>query len=250
MTNPVVARILCVVIGYCFGLIQTSYILGKIKGIDIRQYGSGNAGLTNSLRVMGKKAAAIVFIVDAAKAVIAMLICAALFKTEYPHLAEMFKMYAGMGVILGHNFPFYMKFKGGKGIMATGGICIGMGLTYFITCGITFFGIFFATHYVSLGSLCMYICFVITTIVCGQMGQFGGGMMPQSNLIEMYVIAVFLAAMAFYRHRANIGRLASGTERKTYLTKKNKVDVPSETEKEPDKEPEAPTEEIKEKEGE
>lgn len=225
MTDPVIGRLICIAVGYLFGLIQTSYILGKIHGIDIRQYGSGNAGLTNSLRVMGKKAAAIVFIVDAAKAVIPMLLMAKFFGAAHPELTEMFKMYTGMGVILGHNFPFYMKFKGGKGIMATGGICIGMGLTYFITCGITFFGVFFATHYVSLGSLLMYICFVITTIVCGQMGQFGMGQMPQANLYEMYAIAVFLAAMAFYRHRANIKRLVTGTERKTYLTKKNKVEA-------------------------
>ena len=225
MTDPVIGRLICIAVGYLFGLIQTSYILGKIHGIDIRQYGSGNAGLTNSLRVMGKKAAAIVFIVDAAKAVIPMLLMAKYLGAAHPELTEMFKMYTGMGVILGHNFPFYMKFKGGKGIMATGGICIGMGLTYFITCGITFFGVFFATHYVSLGSLLMYICFVITTIVCGQMGQFGMGQMPQANLYEMYAIAVFLAAMAFYRHRANIKRLVTGTERKTYLTKKNKVEA-------------------------
>ena len=91
MTDPVIGRLICIAVGYLFGLIQTSYILGKIHGIDIRQYGSGNAGLTNSLRVMGKKAAAIVFIVDAAKAVIPMLLMAKFLGAAHPELTEMWR---------------------------------------------------------------------------------------------------------------------------------------------------------------
>lgn len=82
-----------------------------------------------------------------------------------------------------------------------------------------FFGIFFTTHYVSLGSLLVYAGFLVQTVVMGQMGVF---QMPAGHRAEMYAIAVFLTVMAYWKHRENIKRLASGTERKTYLLKKNK----------------------------
>ena len=127
-------------------------------------------------------------------------------------------MYTAAGVILGHNFPFYMHFKGGKGIAATAGLILSFH-PYFIPMGvIIFFGIFFTTHYVSLGSLLVYAGFMIEIIICGQNGVFH---MPQSSLNEMYVIAALLTVMAYYKHRENIKRLLSGTERKTYLTHKS-----------------------------
>jgi len=114
-----------------------------------------------------------------------------------------------------------MGFKGGKGIAATGGISLGMAWQCMVAVAITFFSIFFTTHYVSLGSLCMYVVFVIALVVMGQMGCFE---MSQACLTEMYIIAVLLMIMAFVRHRGNIERLVHGNERKTYLTKKNKED--------------------------
>lgn len=214
-------RIVCVLIGYCFGIFQTAFIYGKLHGIDIREKGSGNSGTTNALRVLGKKAGIIVFFGDALKAVFAMALVHFLFKTGYPDMGALLRMYAGAGVVLGHNFPFYMGFKGGKGIAATGGISLGMAWQCMIAVAVTFFSIFFATHYVSLGSLCMYIVFVIVLAVMGQMGCFG---MTQACLTEMYIIALLLMIMAFVRHRGNIERLVHGNERKTYLTKKNKED--------------------------
>lgn len=111
-----------------------------------------------------------------------------------------------------------MNFKGGKGIAATAGLILSFH-PYFIVVGvILFFGAFFTTHYVSLGSLLVYAGFVIQMIYCGQTGLFSG--MTQANLIEMYIITIFLAAMAYYKHRENIKRLIKGEERKTYLKKK------------------------------
>jgi len=214
-------RIVCLLIGYCFGIFQTAFIYGKLHGIDIREKGSGNSGTTNALRVLGKKAGIIVFFGDALKAVFAMVLVHVFFQDKYPDMEALLRIYAGAGVVLGHNFPFYMGFKGGKGIAATGGISLGMAWQCLIAVAVTFFSIFFATHYVSLGSLCMYVVFVIALIVMGQMGGFG---MPQAYLTEMYVIAVLLMIMAFVRHRGNIERLVQGNERKTYLTKKNKED--------------------------
>lgn len=214
-------RIICLIIGYCFGLFQTAFIYGKMHGIDIRERGSGNSGTTNALRVLGKKAGLIVFLGDALKAVLAMVLVHFLFREQYPDMEALLRIYAGAGVVLGHNFPFYMGFKGGKGIAATGGMSLGMAWQCVLAVGGTFFLIFFLTHYVSLGSLCMYIVFVISLVVMGQSGCFG---MPQPYLTEMYIIAVLLAVMAFVRHRGNIDRLVHGNERKTYLTKKNKED--------------------------
>lgn len=216
-------RVLCVIVGYCFGMIQTAFILGKLKGIDIREHGSGNSGTTNALRVMGKKAGAICFVMDAVKAIVPMVAVYFLFRNgTYAQIEPLLRMYVGVGVVLGHNFPFYMGFKGGKGIMATGGISVGMGFWSFLGVAGTFFLTFFITHYVSLGSLLMYIAFVVVMIVEGQMGMLH---MSSAHCMELYIIAILLMMMAFYRHRGNIDRLIHGNERKTYLTKKNKLDA-------------------------
>ena len=210
-------RILCLVVGYLFGLFQTAYFYGKLHGIDIREHGSGNAGTTNTLRVLGTKAGVIVLVGDILKCMIAIFLCRYVFSASHPDMVYLLQMYTAAGVILGHNFPFYMHFKGGKGIAATAGLILSFH-PYFIPMGvIIFFGIFFTTHYVSLGSLLVYAGFMIEIIICGQNGVFH---MPQTSLNEMYVIAALLTVMAYYKHRENIKRLLSGTERKTYLTHK------------------------------
>ena len=118
-------RLVCLLIGYIFGCFQTSYIYGKLHGIDIRQYGSGNAGTTNSLRVLGKKAGAIVLVCDILKTGLAMTMVRLLFREHYGDILYLLAIYAAAGAILGHNFPFYLGFKGGKGIACTAGLEIG-----------------------------------------------------------------------------------------------------------------------------
>lgn len=211
-------RIFCLVIGYVFGLFQTAYLYGRLHGIDIRNYGSGNAGTTNTLRVFGTKAGLLVLFGDIMKCILAVVITAAIFDKSHPDMVYLLKMYTAMGAIIGHNFPFYLNFKGGKGIAATAGLILSFH-PYLIPMGIIlFFGAFFITHYVSLGSLLVYAGFMIELVVLGQMGIFG---MTQPLLIEMYGIAAFLTVMAYWKHRENIKRLVNGTERKTYLTHKN-----------------------------
>ncbi len=220
-------RIFCILIGYVFGLFQTSVIYGKIKGVDIRAHGSGNAGTTNTLRVLGTKAGLIVLAGDILKCIAAVLICGALFNNSNPEQAYLFKLYAAAGAILGHNFPFYLKFKGGKGIAATAGLILSFH-PYFIIVGvIMFFGAFLLTHYVSLGSLLVYAGLMIEMVIAGQMGLFG---CSQAVLNEMYIITALLMALAYYKHKDNIKRLLKGEERKTYLFKKNK-DVLANTDK-------------------
>lgn len=212
-------RIICIVIGYVFGLFQTAFIYGKLHGIDIREHGSGNAGTTNTLRVLGTKAGLIVLAGDIIKCILAIVLCSMLFDKTHPNEIYLLKLYAAAGAILGHNFPFYLHFKGGKGIAATAGLILAFH-PYFVVMGvIVFFGIFFTTHYVSLGSLLVYAGLMIQMVVAGQMGVFGAS---QQVLIEMYIITALLTILAYYKHRENIKRLIKGEERKTYLTKKNK----------------------------
>lgn len=204
-------RILCVLIGYVLGLFETSYIYGKIKGIDIREHGSGNAGATNMLRTLGAKAGVITFFGDALKCVFAVVLVRLTFGKMYPQMSVLLGMYASLGAILGHNFPFYLNFKGGKGIAATGGLLFSLDPLLTLIAIVLFGGAVLLTRYVSLGSILVVLEMLIGVVLYGMQGKWG---LSQTHLYEMYAIAFFLAAMAIFRHRANIKRLLSGTERK------------------------------------
>lgn len=207
-------RLLCVVIGYLFGLIQTGYIYGKIKNIDIRKHGSGNAGTTNALRTLGWKAGVITFIGDCLKCVLAVTVVQFMFIQD-PRQG-LYAMYAGLGAVLGHNFPFYLKFKGGKGIASTAGLILAVNPIMFLIVAVVFIGIVLITQYVSLASIVIMILFVIMVVLKGQSGML---LLPNSDLNEYYAIAIALALLAIWRHRANIKRLLNGTENKTDVRK-------------------------------
>jgi len=216
-------RLICLAIGYVFGLFQTGFFYGKAHGVDIRDMGSGNAGTTNALRVFGTKVGLLVFAGDCLKCILAVLLTRFLFGSSHADSIYLLSLYTAAGAILGHNYPFFMGFKGGKGIAVTAGFVLSFH-PYFIVMGVfLFFFIFFTTHYVSLGSLTVYTVLLIQMIICGQLGVFAG--MSQAKLIEMYLLMFALTALAFWKHRANIVRLLHGEERKTYLSKKNKLDV-------------------------
>lgn len=205
-------RVISILIGYVFGLFQTGYIYGMMNHVDIRKHGSGNAGTTNALRTLGWRAGATTFIGDCLKCVLAVVVVRLLFAQN--DNVQLFAIYAGLGAVLGHNFPFYLKFKGGKGIAATAGLILAINPIMFLTVAVVFFAIVWFTQYVSLGSLVIMILFVVEVVIYGQMGGIG---LSVPELYEFYVIAFILAAMAFYRHRANIKRLLTGTENKTNL---------------------------------
>ena len=215
-------RVICVLIGYVFGLFQTAFFYGKMHGIDIREHGSGNSGTTNALRVLGTKAGLIVFAGDCLKCILAVLVVKLIFGNDYGDIMKLLCLYTGAGAILGHNYPFYMHFKGGKGIAATAGMVIAFDPLFTLVGVVVFFGTFFLTHFVSLGSLLVYTILMIMLVICGQMGYFQG--LEQGTLIEAYVVFALLMLLAFWKHRENIVRLIQGKERKTYLSKKNKAD--------------------------
>lgn len=211
-------RLICVLIGYAFGLLQTGYIYGKLHNVDIRKQGSGNAGTTNALRTLGWKAGAVTFLGDCFKCVFAVVVVHFIYGKTHVDMMPMLAMYAGMGAVLGHNYPFYLGFKGGKGIAATAGILIStVNIWMVLICLAAFVGIVAATRYVSLGSLAVVTIYLAEVVVYGQMGGFD---VAERYLPEMYVIAGFLMLSAFFKHRANIKRLLSGTENKINLGKK------------------------------
>lgn len=210
-------RIICLAVGYACGLFQTSYIYGKKNGIDIREHGSGNAGTTNALRTLGKKAGALTLLGDCLKCVVAVVIARLLFGTHQGTDLLALELYAGAGCVLGHNFPFYLKFKGGKGVAASAGLLLAFDIRIFPICAVLFFGTFFLTHYVSLSSLLAYLGFFVSVLIFGQTGMLD---CTQPVLFEVYVLSAALTALAYWRHRQNIERLIHGNENKIFLGKK------------------------------
>lgn len=190
------AKLLCLGVGYCVGCISSAYIIGRIMKKDLRAEGSGNLGSTNALRVLGKRAGLITFICDVMKAIISFLICRILFKDF-----AMAGIYGCVGAVIGHDFPFYLKFRGGKGIATM----IGMTLCFLtidvrptLLCyAVGIIGLF--TRYVSVGSMAFAVAIPVFTYMFG----FDR---------EIVLLALGLSLLAVYRHRANIARLAAGSE--------------------------------------
>ncbi len=223
-----VARLVSLVIGYFLGIIQSGYLLGERKGLDIRSVGSGNAGTTNMLRTFGVKMGVITLLCDVLKTLIAMLISFLIFRNSHGDMIPLIITYAGAGAILGHDFPFYLKFKGGKGIAAMAGLIIGyLDPFLFIMGCIVFFGLFLSTHYVSLGSIMVCLGLFIEIILLGENVIFAGNkfsLMSPAYRYELYIVIFILGALAWYQHRGNIARLLSGKERRTYFDHEKNVE--------------------------
>lgn len=211
-------RIICLVMGYVFGLVQTGFFYGKAHGTDLRKQGSGNSGATNTLRVMGKKAGAVVLLGDVLKCVLACTLARLLFGGKEPEMELLYVLYTGFGVILGHDFPFYLKFKGGKGIASTGGLIIAvLDFRVFIICLAVFLLTVFCTRYVSLGSMLgASTFFVVWTVIT----MNGWNDLAENCRLESCAIVLLIALLAIIRHHSNIKRLLSGTENKLGAKKK------------------------------
>lgn len=211
-------RLISLAVGYVFGLIQTGYIYGKAHHVDIRKEGSGNAGTTNALRTLGWKAGLITFLGDCFKCVFAVVAVYLIYGKTEGDMMPVLSMYAGMGAVLGHNYPFYLKFKGGKGIAATAGLIVSTtNLWIVLICLVVFVSAVAITRYVSVGSLVVVVTYFLCVVVYGQMGGYD---ISGSGLYEIYAVALLLVVSAFYKHRANIERLKNGTENKFRIGKK------------------------------
>ena len=210
-------RIICLAVGYVCGLFQTSYIIGKMHKTDIREHGSGNAGTTNALRTFGRKAGALTLLGDLLKCVIAVLLARLIFGRTESDILPLLSVYAAAGCILGHNFPAYLNFRGGKGVAVSVGFVLAFDWRIFVIGAVVFFALFFLTHYVSLCSLSAYVTALAVMLVLGEMGAYG---MDRPRTLEMYGVMAALTVLAFYKHRENIVRLVHGNENRIYLGKK------------------------------
>ena len=188
-------RLICILIGYVFGLFQTSYIIGKIHKTDIREHGSGNAGTTNALRTFGKKAGAMTLLGDCLKCVFAIVAVRLIFKEKSADILPLLSIYAAAGCVLGHNFPVTLGFRGGKGIAASVGFLIAFDWRLFVLCAIVFFVLFLGTHYVSLCSLSCYLVALIAMI----------GLILQKKDFSAVVRGTLMTAIGFFVLNAGTG---------------------------------------------
>ena len=223
----ILLRIVCLIVGYGCGLLQTGFILGKLSGTDIRQHGSGNSGTTNALRVLGFKAGLVVFLGDFCKSFIPCLITRLLLKGLYPDTFLLYVLYVGFGAVLGHIFPFYLGFKGGKGIATIGGTIVGLLQPLMILILLILFVSTVAiTRYMSVGSISLMVEVVIAYIIFGIKGLLCFDLsIPSSKnaFIESIVVVVLFAGIAIYKHKANIIRLINHEESKFHFKKQEGV---------------------------
>ncbi len=213
------ARIIAVAIGYLFGLFTAGYFYSRHVNVDITKVGSGNIGTTNTFRSLGPKAGVLVFLGDGFKGVFAVLLVWLLFHGRYPQGVKILEIYAGLGAVLGHNFPVHLKFKGGKGIAATAGVVLAFCPWAVPVCILLFAGAIFLTHYVSVGSMLVCISFFAQVVIFGQNGTLGA---PAEALPEIYIVTGVICALGILRHHENIRRLLNGTENKALVHKDKK----------------------------
>lgn len=210
----------CVIVGYLLGSINSAIITSKkLYGKDIRSFGSGNAGLTNMLRVFGKKAALWTLAGDMLKSVLAVL-----FGALICYSSEEGAYLAGLFCVLGHIAPIYYRFKGGKGVLSSATMILILDPVVFLLLILTFALVLFIFRYVSLGSVLaafLYPAYVylIETAIMHQMPGF----------FKM-LFSVVLAFMVIFMHRSNIARLANGTENRFSFKSKPKKDEDDEDE--------------------
>lgn len=215
-------RIVCLVIGYVCGLFETGVILGKLNKVNIREHGSGNIGTTNMMRTMGFKMGLLTFFGDGLKSIVAATLAIVLFKDSMGTQLMTLVMYAGLGAILGHNFPFYNGFNGGKGIATSAGLIVALSvfdIKFFPVGLLLFFGCVLITKYVSLSSLLLMTGLFVETVVWSNLGMIE--FIGDSNKIELYILTFIMMALSFVRHKENIKRLINGTERKISLKKED-----------------------------
>ena len=203
--------IIVTIIAYLLGSISFSVIISKkMVGFDVREKGSGNAGSTNVLRTVGKKAAILTLICDCLKGIVAILIAVLASKIVKGTDAGLLVQLAGVAVVIGHTFPIFFKFKGGKGVATSLGVLLIINWQIGLICLVFALTLMALTRFVSLGSVSAAILFPILTIFI------------QENYIvpgNYIIFGVVLAAIVVFNHRANVKRLLTGTENKLSFKK-------------------------------
>ena len=208
-----VAYIIVAVIAYLIGSVNFSVIISKkMAGFDLREKGSGNAGSTNVLRTVGKKAAAITLICDILKGVISIMI-AKLVGAIWRNLdAALLVQIAGILVVIGHTFPVFFKFKGGKGVATSLGVLVTTNWQIGLICLVFALVLIILTQMVSVGSLAAAILYPVLTLFIAQ-----NYIVPGNYIIS----SIILAVLVVFNHRENVKRILSGTENKISFKKVN-----------------------------
>lgn len=198
--------IIITVIAYLIGSINFSVIISKkMAGFDLREKGSGNAGTTNILRTVGKKAAAITLVCDILKGVIAIFI-AKLTSNIWQELdGALLVQLAGIFVVIGHTFPVFFKFKGGKGVATSLGVLLTLNWQIGLICLVFALVLIALTRMVSVGSIAAAILYPVLTIFISQ-----NYIVPGSYIISSIILAILIV----FNHRSNVKRLLTGTENK------------------------------------
>jgi len=197
---------------YLIGSIPFGLLLAKTKGLDIRKQGSGNIGATNVLRCLGKPLGITCFVLDVFKGFLPAFLFPMLeiynasgvtgsagLHENFPSIGILFGIFA----ILGHNFPVFLKFKGGKGVATTAGVLIGIAPLAVVLGLITWTLVFYVSGYVSLGSIIASLVVILTGWI--RIGHYG---------LVTTIALTLLGSLSIYRHRSNIQRLRNGTENK------------------------------------
>jgi acyl phosphate:glycerol-3-phosphate acyltransferase len=216
---PIAGYILTLLIAYLLGSVPTGFLVAKARGIDIRAVGSGNIGATNVFRILGKSAGVFVLLADAAKGWLAVQVVAKMlsdwfYPTAGPQANEWFAICAGCAAILGHNYSCWLHFQGGKGIATSAGVLVALvPVPLLIILGV-WIAVFALSRYVSLASISASFTL-----------PFAAWAVGESRTVTL--ITAGLAALAIYKHKANIKRLVEGTESRIEIKKR----LPSEASK-------------------
>lgn len=207
-------NIFLVILAYLLGSIPTSvWVSKKVYGIDIREYGSGNAGTTNTFRILGKGAGIAVFIVDVFKGWLAVEVSRL---SQYAWGSEAIvnlQIILGLCAVLGHIFPIWARFRGGKGIATLFGMILAIHPIVALSLVGVFFLMLFLTRYVSLSSIVASVAFPLLILFIFK---------DQATEISYKVFAIATACMVVLTHHKNIGRLLAGNESKVHIGKKRK----------------------------
>jgi len=203
-----VINIFLVLLAYFIGAIPTSVWVGKrFYNIDIRTQGSKNAGATNTFRILGKKAGIIVLLIDILKGFVTVSSVKWL-NSEQDELVSYFIIASSIAAVIGHIYPIYVGFRGGKGVATSLGVILAAYPSAAGICVLIFLMVFISSNYVSLGAICASFVFpILVTFIF-------------HAALPLKIFSWVLATLVIYKHRTNIKRLLSGTESKMHLFKK------------------------------
>jgi len=208
VSNQIQTYLAAAAIGYLLGSCPTGLLISRARGVDIRQHGSGNIGATNVLRVMGKKWGYLVFTLDAFKGFAAVrlaLILASVLNPAGPY-RELVGIAGGLAAILGHTFPIWLRFRGGKGVATSAGVLLGLMPIAVVSVFLVWLGLFTLTRYVSVASIGAAFSLPFFVALYLRINMVAGA--------SLLPFSILIAGVVIWRHRSNIQRLLRGSEQR------------------------------------